>query len=283
MLSQYAFHFSMMQVAVTDMVRRFRLERLMGDTSNLIPASDGSTWESFHDPIFWANYREVCEGVDLDSATAQIDRIVSELKRKPDMRRSELETLFNDLQQRIHDQLLKRFFLYISLDNSPYWENEDRFGEEVSQKFPEATDDIYEACSCYAVGRAGGVVYHCLGVMQAVLFKVAQHLGGLNPSLKITIDLNVDDWGSVVKKIQQAIDGLEQQTLQKQRAGDLTAYPNWKAIESDYNELISDVNAVKKAWRHPHAHFRQTFTLEQAKKILDKVQEFTKHAATLIS
>ena len=85
----------------------------MGDTSNLIPASDGSTWESFHDPIFWANYREVCEGVDLDSATAQIDRIVSELKRKPDMRRSELETLFNDLQQRIHDQLLKRFFLYI--------------------------------------------------------------------------------------------------------------------------------------------------------------------------
>ncbi|MFZ0679461.1 hypothetical protein [Candidatus Binatus sp.] len=284
MLSHYAGFFSAMQVQFTQMIDRLGIEVVWMDTpiSQTLP-SGHQNWSSFtEDPNFFSVLRTICDDIDLDSAVSQIDRLSEELRARPNMLRSQFRTLIEDLRNRIYDQLGSRQFLYVPFSLVPYWENSTLFGDEVFDKIPTATNDIFEAGSCFAVGRAGGTVYHCMGIMQAALFAVAEHLATLNPNLKIAIDLNVDDWGSVVKKIQSAVDGLEQQALAKQKAGDANAYPQWKPIESAYNELISDVNAVKKAWRHPHAHFRQEFTEEHARKILEKVGDFIKHAATLL-
>jgi thymidylate synthase len=274
MLSCYLRYFSFMQVAFADMAKRLRLERLAGDTSNLEPAGDGSEWSSWHDPKFWADFRKECEAIDLDSATAQIDRIVSELKSTPDMRRSELERLFDDLRNRIHDQLGSRWFLYVPLAKAPYWENEDRFGEDVSQKIADARHDIYEACSCFAVGRNDATVYHCIGIMQAALFKLAVALNSER------IDLDVDDWGSVISKLQKAVNALE--ATAKAHSSDPNIWAEWKRLEPKYNEIISDANAVKKAWRHTTAHFRQRYEPEQAEKVLDKVGDFVRDVADLL-
>jgi len=284
MLNSYAGFFSGMQVSFTEMVDRLGVEMVMFNEPISQPLPNGTPgWGSFaNDPDFFAVLRTFCMDLDLDSAASQLDRIKDDLAARPDMLRSQFRALIEDLRNRIDDQLKKRQFLYVPFALVPYWENPTLFGDEVFNKIPSATNDIFEAGSCFAVGRAGGTVYHCMGIMQAALFAVAEHLATLNPNLKITIDLNVDDWGSVVKKIQSAIDALEQNALTKQRAGDPTAYPQWKSIESAYNELISDVNAVKKAWRHTHAHYRQTFDEEHARKILEKVGDFISHAATLL-
>jgi len=274
MLSQYVRYFSFMQVAFSDMGKRLRLERIAGDTSNLEPTIDGSEWSSWHDPNFWADFRKACESIDLDSATAQIDRIVDELRAKPQMRRSDLENLFNELRLRIHDQLSTRFFLYVPLAKASYWENEDRFGEDVSEKIPDARHDIYEACSCFAVGRHDATVYHCIGIMQAALFKLASTLNSER------IDLDVDDWGSVISKLQRVVNTLE--TTAKANSADADIWAEWKRLEPKYNEIISDANAVKKAWRHTSAHFRQTYEPEQAEKVLDKVGDFVKDVADLL-
>ena len=180
----------------------------------------------------------------------------------------------DELRRRIDQELNTAWFLYVPVGKVSYWENELYFGEDVAEKIPDAREDIYEACSCFAVGRYSATVYHCVGIMQAAFFQVGK------TDLNCIIDLDVDDWGSVTRKIQQAVDKLEERA--KAQSKDAAAWAKWKTIEPLYNELISDVNAVKKAWRHTSAHFRQKFKEEQAEKVLDKVEDFMKTVAKLL-
>ena len=112
-----------------------------------------------------------------------------------------------------------------------------------------------------------------MGIMQATLFKVGKEIG-------CVINLETDDWGSAEAKIQDVL--TRERKSAEQKRGDAEAFANWKRKEASYNELISDLNAVKKAWRHTSMHFRQTFTREHAEKILEKVKDFAQHAASLL-
>jgi len=236
-----------------------------------IPLSNAG-WAQFVAQGTWKNLREMCAHLDLDLELDQIDRI-QQLASNGHARLSELDRATTELKNRFADQLKRRWFLYIRDEQTRYWENETLFGEEVIDKIPEAVADIYEAGSCFAVGRAGGTVYHCMGIMQAALFKVGEQLG-------CTINLDVDDWGSVEKKIKESVDALR--VIAVVRKGDVVAWAQWQKQDEEYAELLSDLNAVKKAWRHPSAHFRQKYTVDQARKVLEKVEDFTKHAATLL-
>jgi hypothetical protein len=274
MLNIYARYFARTCVLFTEMIDHLKLEIFVDDAPISTPSSDGSGWEGYAKREFWEQCRAACEGLDLDSAMDQVDRVVAAFASKPEMRRSKLQSLIEDLRNRILDQLKSRWMLYMPLDRVGYWEQEALFGEEVFNKIPEITIDVYEAGSCYAAGRAGGTVYHCMGIMQGATFKAGKEIGCI-------INLEIDDWGTAESKIKAALD--QQRIIAEQKKGDATAYALWKRKEAGYNELLSDLNAVKKAWRHTHMHFRQTFNLEHAKKILDKVQEFAQYAATLIA
>jgi hypothetical protein len=56
----------------------------------------------------------------------------------------------------------------------------------------------------------------------------------------------------------------------------------WKKVDGFYAEIVSDLRAIKVAWRNPDAHFRKPFNEAQARKVLDKVQDFMQHLATRI-
>jgi hypothetical protein len=276
MLNSYARYFCFMQSRFKEICGRLRIEEMDGDTLISVPGPDGSIgWTGLADDEdgLWLPFRKMCEELDLDSAVAQIDRLRAELK-SPRLHRSQLRTLIEDLHNRIEDGLSCRYFLYVPKPKVPYWENELYFGEDVAEKIPNAREDIYEACSCFAAGRYSATVYHCVGIMQAAFFQVGE--AGLN----CTINLDVDDWGSVTRKIEQAVGELEKQA--KAQSKDAAVWSKWKTMEPLYGELISDVNAVKKAWRHTSAHFRQTFKEEQASKVLDKVGDFMKTVVKLL-
>jgi hypothetical protein len=273
MLRAYARYFSAMQVIFGDAVLRLRLEKMGNDL--ILIKGDGSTsdWSKWRNAKFWQGFRTQCEEIDLDSAIAQTDRILEEIKKEAEIEPSKLESLLDELRNRIADQLASRMFLYVPASKISYWENGQLFGEEVFNKISEATTDIYEAGSCFAVGRAGGTVYHCMGIMQAVLFKIGKMLG-------CTINLDVDHWGTVAQKIKDALDVVRKQAEAKK--GDIEAWAEWKRREASYNELLSDLSAVEKAWRHTSAHHRQTHTIDQAEKVLGKVKDFAQHAASLL-
>jgi len=274
MLRNYARYFSELQVYFTQIVGRVRLEELAQDNSILAAGPDGQNWSVWAKSELWGMFRERCNEIDLESAVAQIDRIEDQLKWRPDMPRSQFRALIEELTNRVKDDLQAKLFCYIPKAKARYWENETLFGEEVFNKLPEAADDIYEAGSCFAVGRAGGTVYHCIGIMQAALFKIGDQLG-------CVINLETDDWGSVATKI-EAARGMYRTEAEKRSKSDAEFYARWRRRDASYAELIIDINAVKTAWRHSHAHFRQNFKMGQAEKVLSKVKDFVTHAATLL-
>lgn len=274
MLNHYARVFVAMSLIIRDATTRLRLEEMGGDTLITEPSlDDAEGWSGILEGTFWTGLRGACEEIDLDSATDQIDRIC-QAKGKSNLHRSQLRALLEELNNRIKDQLMYRWFVYVPQSKAHLWENETLFGDEVFNKISEATYDICEAGSCLAVGRPGGTVYHCMGIMQAALFKVGQQLG-------CPIDLDLDDWGSVEKKIAEKVDDLRK--VAEAKKGDATAWALWKQQETNYSELLIDLSRVKKAWRHPSAHFRQVYTLEHAAKIFDRVEDFAKQAATLLT
>ena len=109
-----------------------------------------------------------------------------------------------------------------------------------------------------------------MGVVQVGLAALAKHL-------HIAVDPHVDDWNAIITKIEGAV------TAKRRTATGPQASPrtksNWKRIEPFYNEIISDIRAIKNAWRNPDAHFRRPFDEAQAKKVLEKVGDFMKNLA----
>lgn len=246
-------------------------------------------------------YRDLEGLYDTDKFASKVDEFHERLEKikgysatfklKGALRRiSEIEELLEDaensalddflahvkeLQRDIIESLEGEQFLYVLPTKTDFWENEEHFGAAVVEKIDAARTDIREACSCFAVGRYTATVYHCIGIMQAALIKLAQRI-----SCSERIDLEVDDWGSVVSKLQRAVDALEKTA--KANSSDADRWAEWRRLEPKYNEIISDANAVKKAWRHPSAHFIGHYDEPEATKVLGKVGDFVKDVAELL-
>jgi hypothetical protein len=271
MLNKYAAIVRRSEEVLASLVLHIRADLMQnGD----VPLADAG-WAKFVAEGTWVNLRNLCKELELDSVSEQLNRIQLLSSNGSHATLSELDRQISELKNRFADQLMSRWFLHVPTAKVPCWENELYFGEDVAEKIPDAKEDIYEACSCFAVGRYSAAVYHCIGIMQAAFFQVGK------ANLSCTIDLDVDDWGSASKKIEEAVESLRKQA--QARSKDASDWSMWKQVEPLYAELISDVNAVKKAWRHTSAHFRQKFNEEQAEKVLDKVGDFMKTVAKLLS
>ncbi len=142
MLKNYAGYFAELEVAFTLLLNR---DYLSPDAR-----------ATYRKPEFWRQCRETCKEIDLASSVVQIDRILDELDRHPEIDKTRLAWLIEGVRDRILEDLDKRYFLYLPVPKVQYWQKEDYFGKDVSRKIPEAREDIYEACSCFAVGRKAG-------------------------------------------------------------------------------------------------------------------------------
>jgi hypothetical protein len=113
-----------------------------------------------------------------------------------------------------------------------------------------------------------------MGIVQETIFKVARNLGA-------TIHPEIDDWGTAETKINEKLEERRRHA-ETVRKGDPISWSEWKKTEAAYAELISDLNAAKKATRHRTAHYRERYNEVQADKALRKVEDFVRHAATLL-
>ena len=135
----------------------------------------------------------------------------------------------------------------------------------MCDSFPSAIDAIEEAERCFALGRNTACVFHCMAIMDRGLAALRKHLGtGINP--------DTDTWESIIASIQGAI-------TRKRTSLDKAA---WKGVEAFYEEALSDLRAVKNAWRNPTMHFRRVYTEEQAAKVRARVKDFMTHLCVRI-
>jgi hypothetical protein len=159
--------------------------------------------------------------------------------------------------------LIGRTVLTIPGTHARYYDNPIKGWESVLDKFPFAVENVEEASKCLAVGRSTACVFHLLGVVQDALEALAKKLA-------IKLDPYNDTWNGLINKIEHGLDAKRASVPKK----------TWKAIEPFYSELVSDIKAVKNAWRNPTMHFRRTYTDVQAQKIYARVQDLMVHAST---
>ena len=106
-------------------------------------------------------------------------------------------------------------------------------------------------------------MYHLSGAVQ-------EALECLSRQLKVPLDPTTDTWNGLINKIDSAFKAKQASSPKK----------TWKALEPFYSELVSDIKAIKNAWRNPTMHFRRIYSDTQAEKVYGRVQEFMIHAST---
>jgi hypothetical protein len=257
MLKAYAHAFSKLEVQL--LIRASEGARETGTQDEWLPPPDDLRQKIEQ---LLGNAEECCKELDLKSACDQIEWIRS----CKTWNHNFLSHGIDDLRRRIEGELKNRRFLYVPLPRSDYYDQPELFGASVSRQFPSASDEIVEAGNCLALGRWTGTVHQCIGIMQAGLIALARHL-------KQQINIHVDTWEQIIAKVENGITA-KRATMNKAR---------WKAVEPFYAEIVSDLRAVKNAWRNPDAHFRRTFDEQGALKVLNKVKDFMQNLATRIS
>lgn len=203
---------------------------------------------------------DLCGELHLRSASALIARARAD---KPWAGTAFAHTL-KEVRSRILDDLKNVQFQLIPESRLQHFDG-PYFGEHVERAFPSAVDDMREAGTCFALGRWNAVAYHSMGVMQVGLVALARHL-------KCQVDLNVETWDPIINKIVAAVES-KRQSMPK---------PKWKLVEPFYDEVTSDLRALKNAYRNTIAHYRRSFDEPQAHKVLERVRELMQRLATKI-
>jgi len=261
MLKAYADFFVRHMTGLTTMIARLKDEAANGDPPF-------STEQQQDHLDHWMEFQSDLEEVELSDGAAA--RLCAALLIEPHMKPSRLCGLLERLKDSIEYDLHSRYFLYIPAKRIRYWQNKSLFGEEAN-KIPDASEHIYEAGCCFALSRSNSTVYHCMGVVQAGLFALARNLGA-------TIDPEVDDWSSASKKIDDARKDLET----KSKGGDAQVYSDWKRTEAQLADIMAHFRAMTYGWRHPTAHYRQSFTDERAGQILEATKAFVQAVAEFL-
>jgi hypothetical protein len=210
----------------------------------------------------------ICGDLELKASSLRIQRLQ---KVPSDWRTDKLASALLEIRQTIEDELRGITFQLVSVNKANYYD-QAIFGQLVDDKFPEASDDIREAGNCYAFERYPAVVYHCMGIVQCGLTRLAAELN-------YAVDIYVDDWNEVIQQIESAI-GRKRKTI-------LGNDPNraeksaWAQAEPVYSEIVSEIRAIKNAWRNPGAHYRhrRQYNERDAKKILDKIGDLMRTLA----
>lgn len=178
-----------------------------------------------------------------------------------------------ELIRQIEDDLSEVWFFHVPLSKVEFYDR-PYFGEDVESRFQEATDDMREAATCFALGRWTAVVHHCMGIVQVGMIELGKDLG-------CQLDKYLHDWNDMLTALGNAIEAKRVAILGGSKAKALPdAKSRWAEREPFYHEVLSDVRDMKKAWRNPGFHFRlPPFDEAKAKKVLDKVCDFMKNLA----
>jgi len=102
----------------------------------------------------------------------------------------------------------------------------------------------------------------------------------LAAELNYAVDIYVDDWNEVIQQVESAI-GKKKKAILSSDPPSREEKSQWIQVEPVYNEVVSEIRAIKNAWRNPGAHYRYRRPYDQrdAKKILDKVGDLMRTLA----
>lgn len=215
-----------------------------------VPAEMGGILITYLDEIG----RE-CTTMALQRSIEHNQRITAALKGGCTFGR--LRQLYEELRNRISDEIKCRMYLAMSEEEAAQYKNPYPFGIEVEDKFPRASEDIHEAAKCIATGRSTACVFHLMRVMEMSVQQIAKRLGILATRDKT--------WQKILDELNAPINALPQKTRAQ------------KEKKKRYAQAHAYLFTVKLAWRNEVMHPKATYTEEEARNVMDTVRAFVRY------
>lgn len=182
------------------------------------------------------------------------NRIVSKLyfmrAAKP---ASEVVRLLRDVRETIVHELRWTLFLQVTNDMRVYLNKSRPFGDATACAFGECSEDIDEACKCFAFERYTACVFHLGRVMEQATARLAKRMKVGKPD---------DDWQGNLKAINKALDAMPYGTKTDRQK------------RAPYAEAAGFSFQFKEAWRNPTAHPKKTYTREEALDVMNGARTF---------
>jgi len=163
------------------------------------------------------------------------------------------------LHERVIEELEGQLFLSIPKEVEDFYrQSEPLFGKLVEARFPQLTEDIFEAGKCLSLRRPTATVFHLMRVMESGL----QAFG-----TKLNVALaDEKNWQNILDEVNKKIRLLDHRLPETKK----------------YAEASSHLYNVKVAWRNEVMHPKQTYTDEEALSIFRNVRTFIQDLAEFI-
>jgi hypothetical protein len=207
---------------------------------------------------------EYVTALDLDASMAAARDFIARLDRTdlPMMDYSEVASRIDELRKCIERQLQGKLFMSLSAGAAKCFSEKSLFGENVSDKFPRAIEDVEEAGKCLSLDRFTACVFHLMRVMESGVRRLAK-------KLRVVVNPR-DNWGDILRNLEQPVQAMPRATAKQKERRDT------------YLSLVGLLYAVKEAWRNNVMHPKATYTEEEAKEIFNAVKVFMRRLAETI-
>jgi hypothetical protein len=176
----------------------------------------------------------------------------------------ELSRMFNELSNRLTDELKGVYLLSLSEKEAEFYETSSPpFGIEVQTNFTTAIYDIEEASKCYALERSTASAFHSIRSLEAAIRALSRCLGIPDPTRG-----NDRSWGKMLSKIKDEVD-------RRWPGNNSRVSGDGKFFDGAYAALA----AMKNPYRDSTMHLDEKYTLDEARHIMEIVKGFMKKIA----
>ena len=129
---------------------------------------------------------------------------------------------------------------------------------EIQFKFPMSFKELDRAGVCYSLGQPTASVFHSMRALEPALSALSALAKPFN------VPSTHDNWQNIIVQIESAIRCLGQQQKSQQKIDD----------ETFFGAAVSHLYFVKNAWRNHVAHTRDSYSDDEAAKIMQHSLEF---------
>jgi hypothetical protein len=217
--------------------------------------------ESHLEPKFFENtcstlseLRKDCEELQFEQSCHHIDRIVSALKRKHDTNYATIQ--LKDLLAAIEAEGKDDNIYHVPRDRAKLLLDEPNPWSHISEKFPDASDDIWSSITCYMYDENTASVFHSMRVLEYGLRALAE-------AVNLTFD--VQQWQTIIEQIEAQIRDI----ADRWPAGN--SKKEWMQF---YSSAAKEFMYFKDGWRNHVSHNRAKYDAPQALSVLEHVKVF---------
>lgn len=140
------------------------------------------------------------------------------------------------------------------------------FSPEIDKAFPDATDEIREANSCYALDRHTACVFHCCRAVEHGIRAVMNAVGGSRDPKP----LEYQEWQSLIDQIDSKWKDIETRSEWRNTA-------ELRNARGFFKRLVADMHAFKDDVRIVTMHSRKSYDRPGAKDVKDRTERWFTH------